>query len=57
MLQRFIQGAFLSCMLAIAPTAMNLAALKHPQLWLFVMIGIVATVFQPSYKPFVVLVK
>jgi protein-S-isoprenylcysteine O-methyltransferase len=38
-------------LIVILPTAGNLKILYFPQLWIIMMIGIFATLFQPSYNP------
>ncbi len=52
MLQRFLQGLIVSAVVAIVPAVGNPAVLTKPQLWLLLGLGVLANLFQPSYKPF-----
>ena len=52
MFTRLAQGILMSVLIVIVPTLGNLESLGKLQLWLLLVIGILANVFQPSYKPF-----
>jgi protein-S-isoprenylcysteine O-methyltransferase len=51
-MRRMLAGLAIAATITILPAAGNAAALAHPQLWLLLLLGILASVFQPSYSPF-----
>ena len=50
--RKVIQGTIMSGVIVLLPACGNLLSLHMPQLWLIFIIGILANIFQPSYKPF-----
>lgn len=52
MLGRLLQGVIVSVVVAIVPAIGKPTALAKPQLWLLLVLGVLANLFQPSYKPF-----
>jgi protein-S-isoprenylcysteine O-methyltransferase len=52
MLKKFIQGLLVSLLVVGVPSIWNPAMLQAPHLWILVLIGVLATLFQPAYNPF-----
>ena len=52
MIRKFIQGLIVSSLIVIAPVIGNAAMLKAPHLWIMIVIGVLASLFQPQYNPF-----
>lgn len=52
MLGRLLQGVTASVAVAIVPAIGKPTVLAKPQLWLLLVLGVLANLFQPSYKPF-----
>jgi len=52
MIKKFIQGLIVSLFIVCVPVIWNTAMLRVPQLWIMVLIGILASLFQPEYNPF-----
>jgi protein-S-isoprenylcysteine O-methyltransferase len=52
MARRFIQGLVVAFVVVLGPVLGNPDAIRYPQLWLLILVGIIANVFQPSYKVF-----
>lgn len=51
MLKRLILGIPISTALVILPVLGNVDILHAPHLWILIIIGVLASVFQPSYNP------
>jgi len=51
-MRKLVQGIIFSLVLGIVPALWNTDVLKYPQLWIMVIIGTLANVWQPAYKPF-----
>lgn len=52
MLKKFIQGLIVSSLILYVPIIWNPAMLRAPHLWIMVLIGVLASLFQPEYNPF-----
>ncbi len=52
MTKKFIQGAIASLLIVLVPVIGNKAMLSAPHLWILIVIGILASLFQPEYNPF-----
>jgi protein-S-isoprenylcysteine O-methyltransferase len=52
MIKKFIQGLIASSLIVCVPAMGNIAMLRAPQLWIMVLIGVLASLFQPDYNPF-----
>jgi protein-S-isoprenylcysteine O-methyltransferase len=52
MIKKFIQGLIASLLVVCVPVMWNTAMLQAPQLWILVLIGVLASLFQPEYNPF-----
>lgn len=57
MIKRLTLGIGMSLLLAILPTLGNLEILQAPHLWILFLMGILASVFQPSYNPITITAK
>jgi protein-S-isoprenylcysteine O-methyltransferase len=51
MLRKVLTALIVSSLLWLAPAAGQPEAYRYPQLWLLVVFGILAGIFQPPYKP------
>ncbi len=52
MIKKFIQGLIASSLIVCVPVVGNTAMLRAPQIWIMVLIGVLASLFQPEYNPF-----
>ena len=52
MVKKFLQGLIASVLVVCVPATWNTAMLRAPQLWIMVLIGVLASLFQPEYNPF-----
>ena len=52
MLRKFMQGLIVSLLIVCTPVLWNTAMLRAPHLWILVIIGVLASLFQPEYNPF-----
>ena len=52
MIKKFIQGLIASSLIVCVPVMWNTAMLRASQLWIMVLIGVLASLFQPEYNPF-----
>lgn len=52
MIKKFIQGLIVSSLIVCVPVICNAAMLRAPHLWIMVLIGVLASLFQPEYNPF-----
>ncbi|MGC2062499.1 MAG: isoprenylcysteine carboxylmethyltransferase family protein [Thermodesulfovibrionales bacterium] len=52
MIKKFIQGLIASSLIVCVPVIGNTAMLRAPQLWIMILIGVLASLFQPEYNPF-----
>jgi protein-S-isoprenylcysteine O-methyltransferase len=52
MKKKFIQGLIVSSLIVSVPVIWNTAMLRVPHLWIMVLIGVLASLFQPGYNPF-----
>ena len=52
MVKKFIQGLIVSSLILYVPIIWNPAMLRAPHLWIMVLIGVLASLFQPEYNPF-----
>jgi protein-S-isoprenylcysteine O-methyltransferase len=57
MVKRLILGICISVLVIILPVLGNVEILRAPHLWILILIGILASIFQPSYNPFTITVK
>ncbi len=51
MIKKFIQGLIVSSLIVIVPVIGNAAMLRAPHLWIMIVIGVLASLFQPQYNP------
>lgn len=56
-IRRLILGIVISSFLIILPVLGNAEILRAPNLWILVAVGVLASVFQPSYNPFTITAK
>lgn len=52
MYRKLLQAIIISLIVLVLPTIGNLQVLKSFQIWILVLIGLTAILFQPSYNPF-----
>lgn len=52
MIKKFIQGLIVSSFIVIVPVLGNTAMLRAPHLWIMIVMGVLASLFQPEYNPF-----
>jgi protein-S-isoprenylcysteine O-methyltransferase Ste14 len=52
MIKKFTQGLIASLLIVCAPVIWNTAMFRAPHLWIMVLIGVLASLFQPGYNPF-----
>ncbi|OPY70149.1 MAG: Isoprenylcysteine carboxyl methyltransferase (ICMT) family protein [Syntrophorhabdus sp. PtaU1.Bin050] len=52
MIKKLIQGLLVSTLIVSVPVMGNPAMLYTPHLWIMVLIGLLASLFQPAYNPF-----
>ena len=52
MIKKFLQGLIVSSLIVMVPVIGNNAMLSAPHLWILIVIGILASLFQPGYNPF-----
>lgn len=52
MIKKFIQGLIISSLILYVPIIWNPGMLRAPHLWIMVLIGVLASLFQPEYNPF-----
>lgn len=52
MIKKFIQGLIVSSLIVMVPVIGNNAILSAPHLWILIVIGMLASLFQPNYNPF-----
>jgi len=52
MIKKFLQGLIVSSLIVMVPVIGNNAMLSAPHLWILIVIGILASLFQPEYNPF-----
>jgi len=52
MTKKFLLGAIASSLIVLVPVIGNKAMLSAPHLWILIVIGILASLFQPEYNPF-----
>ena len=57
MAKRLILGICISIFVAILPVLGNVEILLAPHLWILILLGILASIFQPSYNPFTITAK
>lgn len=52
MIKKLVQGLVISSLIVCVPVIWNTAMLRAPHLWIMVLIGVLASLFQPEYNPF-----
>ena len=57
MVNGLILGIFISFLVVILPVLGNVEILRAPHLWILILLGILASIFQPSYNPFTITAK
>lgn len=57
MIKSLILGICISVLVIILPVLGNTEILRAPHLWILILLGILASIFQPSYNPFTITVK
>ena len=51
MIRKLFTGVLAASVIYLLPAAAQPAALRHPQLWMLMVVGVLVSVFQPTYKP------
>ena len=54
MIKRLSLGMIISILVVVLPALGNVAILRAPHIWILILLGILASVFQPSYNPFTI---
>jgi protein-S-isoprenylcysteine O-methyltransferase len=57
MIKRLFLGVIISILVVVLPTLGNAEMLRAPHLWILILLGILASIFQPSYNPFTITFK
>jgi len=57
MIKRLILGIVISALVVVLPVLGNAEILRAPHMWILILLGILASVFQPSYNPFTITAK
>jgi len=57
MIKRLILGIVISALVVVLPVLGNAEILRAPHMWILILLGILASVFQPSYNPFTITTK
>lgn len=57
MIMKLFSGVIIACLVVILPVLGNPAILRAPHLWCLILLGIVASVYQPAYNPFTIRAK
>ena len=57
MIKKLILGICISFFVVILPVLGNTEILRAPHLWILILLGILASIFQPGYNPFTITVK
>lgn len=57
MIKRLFQGIIISILVVILPALGNVDILRAPHIWILILLGILASIFQPSYNPFTIMFK
>jgi len=52
MFKKLLQGFIVTSLIVLIPVIGNIAMLKAPHLWILIVIGVLASLFQPRYNPF-----
>lgn len=52
MIRKLVQGLIASSLIVCVPVIGNTAMVRTSQLWIMVLIGLLASLFQPEYNPF-----
>lgn len=51
MMRKVLTATLAAAAIYLLPAIGNAAALRHPQLWILVLFGLLVSLFQPAYKP------
>ncbi|HVR39808.1 MAG TPA: isoprenylcysteine carboxylmethyltransferase family protein [Thermoanaerobaculia bacterium] len=51
MIRKVITAILAASAIYLLPAVVQPAALRHPQLWILVLVGVLISIFQPVYKP------
>jgi len=54
MIKRLILGIVISFLVVILPVLGKTEILRAPHMWILILLGILASIFQPSYNPFTI---
>ncbi len=57
MIKRLILGIVISFLVVILPVLGKTEILRAPHMWILILLGILASIFQPSYNPFTITAK
>ena len=57
MLKRLLLGSIVSCLVVILPVVGNIDILRAPHMWILIVLGVLASILQPSYNPFTITAK
>lgn len=57
MIKRLVQGIVIAILVVILPVLGNREILGAPHIWILILAGILASVFQPGYNPFTITAK
>lgn len=57
MVKKLILGTSIAVLVVVLPVLGNTEILRAPHLWILILLGVLASIFQPSYNPFTITVK
>ena len=57
MLKRLLQGCVIALAIVLVPVLGNLDVLRAPHMWILVLLGILASLFQPPHNPLTIVSK
>ena len=57
MIKRLVLGIVISFLVVILPALGNIEILRAPHMWILIVLGILASIFQPGYNPFTITAK
>jgi protein-S-isoprenylcysteine O-methyltransferase Ste14 len=57
MIKKLLSGVAISSLIVILPVLGNPEILRAPHLWCLILLGIIASVYQPAYNPFTITAK
>ena len=57
MIKRLVLGIVIAFLVVILPALGNIEILRAPHMWILIVLGILASIFQPGYNPFTITAK